>query len=65
MIKTPTCRLPATMRQLRVFDVVARHSGFSRAAAELHLAQPTVSMQVRQLTEAVGMPLCEQIGKKI
>ena len=64
MIKTPTRRLPATMRQLRVFDAVARHSGFSRAAAELHLAQPTVSMQVRQLTEAVGMPLFEQIGKK-
>ncbi len=53
------------MRQLRVFDAVARHSGFSRAAAELHLAQPTVSMQVKQLAAAVGLPLFEQIGKKI
>jgi DNA-binding transcriptional LysR family regulator len=57
-------RLPATMRQLRVFDAVARHAGFSRAAAELHLSQPTVSMQVKQLAEAVGLPLFEQIGKK-
>jgi len=53
------------MRQLRVFDAVARHSGFSRAAAELHLSQPTVSMQVKQLSEAVGLPLFEQIGKRV
>ena len=58
-------RLPATMRQLRVFDAVARHSGFSRAAAELHLSQPTVSMQVKLLSEAVGLPLFEQIGKRV
>jgi DNA-binding transcriptional LysR family regulator len=57
--------LPATMRQLRVFEAVARHAGFSRAAAELHLSQPTVSMQVKQLSGAVGLPLFEQIGKKI
>ena len=53
------------MRQLRVFDAVARHAGFSRAAAELHLSQPTVSMQVKQLSETVGLPLFEQIGKRI
>ena len=53
------------MRQLRVFETVARHSGFSRAAAELHLSQPTVSMQVKQLSEAVGLPLFEKIGKRI
>jgi len=53
------------MRQLRVFDAVVRHSGFSRAAAELHLSQPTVSVQVRQLGEAIGLPLFEQIGKRI
>ena len=52
------------MRQLQVFDAVARHSGFSRAAAELHLSEPTVSMQVKQLSEAVGLPLFEQIGKQ-
>ena len=53
------------MRQLRVFEAVARHSGFTRAAAELHLSQPTVSMQVKQLSEAVGLPLFEQIGKRV
>jgi DNA-binding transcriptional LysR family regulator len=58
-------RLRATMRQLCVFDAVARNSSFSRAATELHLAQPTVSMQVKQLSEAVGLPLFEQIGKRI
>jgi DNA-binding transcriptional LysR family regulator len=57
--------LPATMRQLRVFAAVARHAGFSRAAAELHLSQPTVSMQVKQLSAAVGLPLFEQVGKKV
>jgi DNA-binding transcriptional LysR family regulator len=65
MSKISTKRLPATMRQLRVFAAVARHAGFSRAAAELHLSQPTVSMQVKQLSEAVGLPLFEQIGKKV
>ncbi len=65
MIKKAVLSLPATMRQLRVFEAVARHAGFSRAAAELHLSQPTVSMQVKQLSDAVGLPLFEQIGKKI
>ena len=65
MDKNPARRLPATMRQLRVFDSVARHSSFSRAATELHLSQPTVSMQVKQLSEAVGLPLFEQIGKRV
>ncbi|MEI6303967.1 MAG: LysR substrate-binding domain-containing protein [Betaproteobacteria bacterium] len=65
MSTKPVRRLPATMRQLHVFDAVARHSGFGRAATELHLAQPTVSMQVKQLAETVGLPLFEQIGKQI
>ncbi|MBI4983910.1 MAG: LysR family transcriptional regulator [Rhodocyclales bacterium] len=54
-----------TLRQLRVFESVARHLSFSRAAEEMHLTQPAVSMQVRQLEEMVGLPLTEQIGKKI
>jgi len=65
MDKNPAKRLPATMRQLRVFDSVAKHSGFSKAATELHLSQPTVSMQVKHLSEAIGLPLFEQIGKQI
>jgi DNA-binding transcriptional LysR family regulator len=54
-----------TIRQLKVFEAVARHMGFTRAAEELHLTQPAVSMQVKQLEEHVGLPLFEQVGKKI
>jgi len=54
-----------TLRQLRVFEAVARHRSFSRAAGELHLTQPAVSMQVKSLEQQTGMPLFEQIGKKI
>ena len=55
----------ATLHQLKVFEVVARHSSFTRAAEELFLTQPTVSMQVKQLAKAVGLPLFEQIGKRL
>jgi len=56
--------LHLTLRQLKVFEAVARHASFSRAAEELHLSQPAVSMQVKQLEENVGMPLLEQLGKR-
>ena len=55
----------ATLRQLQVFEVVARNLSFTRAAEELHLTQPTVSIQIKQLTDIVGLPLLEQIGKRI
>ena len=55
----------ATLRQLKVFEAVARHRSFSRAAEELHLTQPAVSTQVSKLVEHVGLPLYEQLGKKI
>src|SRR3954470_9439928 len=55
----------ATLRQLKVFEAVARHSSFSRAAEELHLTQPAVSTQVSKLSEHAGLPLFEQVGKKI
>jgi DNA-binding transcriptional LysR family regulator len=55
----------ATLRQLKVFESVARHLSFSRAAEELHLTQPAVSTQVRKLEEHAGLPLFEQLGKKI
>ena len=51
--------------QLAVFEASARLGSFSRAAEELHLAQPTVSVQIKKLTETVGLPLFEQIGRKI
>ena len=54
-----------TLRQIRVFAAVARHLSFTRAARELHLTQPAVSQQMRLLEQEVGMPLIEQIGRKI
>jgi DNA-binding transcriptional LysR family regulator len=54
-----------TLRQFRVFEAVARNLSFSRAAAELHLSQPAVSMQVRGIETILGLPLTEQLGKKI
>ena len=54
-----------TWNQLCIFDAVARHSSHTRAAEELHVVQPTISAQIKLLTDAVGMPLFEQIGKKI
>lgn len=57
--------LHLTFRQLSVFEAVARHLSFSRAARELHLTQPAVSMQIKQLEENVGTALFEQLGKKI
>jgi LysR family transcriptional regulator, low CO2-responsive transcriptional regulator len=55
----------ATLHQLKVFEAVARHSSFTRAAEELFLTQPTVSMQVKQLSKTVGLPLFEQVGKRL
>lgn len=57
--------LHLTLRQLQVFESVARQLSFSRAARELHLSQPGVSMQIKQLEAAAGHALFEQIGKKV
>jgi len=57
--------LHLTFRQLSVFEAVARNLSFSRAAQELHLSQPAVSMQIKQLEENVGISLFEQLGKKV
>ena len=55
----------STFRQLKVFETIARLGSFTRASEELFLTQPTVSMQIKKLTDAVGLPLFEQIGKKM
>lgn len=55
----------ATLHQLKVFEAIARSGSFTRAAEEMFLSQPTVSQQIKQLTKAVGMPLFEQIGKRL
>ncbi len=57
--------LHLTLRQLQVFEKVASHLNYSRAAEELYLSQPAVSMQIKQLEQNIGLPLFEQMGKKI
>jgi len=57
--------LHLTLRQLKVFESVSRNLSFSRAAEELYLTQPAVSMQIKQLEGNVGLPLFEQMGKRI
>ena len=54
-----------TLRKMRVFAAVARNLSFTRAARELHLTQPAISQQVKLLEEEIGMPLFEQIGRKV
>jgi len=51
--------------QLMVFEAVARLGSFTRAGEELCLAQPTVSVQVRKLSESLGLPLIEPFGRKV
>src|SRR5438067_1920267 len=52
------------LARLETLAAVARHGSFSHAARELHLSQPAVSMQVRQLEQALGVPLLERVGKR-
>ncbi|MBI5041058.1 MAG: LysR family transcriptional regulator [Gammaproteobacteria bacterium] len=54
-----------TLRQLEILEAVARCGSFSRASTELHLTQPAVSMQIKQLEVTLGMPLFEHMGKHI
>jgi LysR family transcriptional regulator, low CO2-responsive transcriptional regulator len=54
-----------SFRQLRVFQAVAQHLSHTRAADELHLTQPAVSMQIHQIEEAAGLPLFEKLGKHL
>lgn len=67
MIKSQAGKLARriSLRQLQVFEAVARLLSFTRAAEELFLSQPTVSMQIKKLETDIGLPLTEQIGKKI
>ena len=53
----------ATLTQLRTLDAVARLGGVGKAAAALHLAQPTVSTQLRELAAATDLQLFEPEGR--
>ncbi|GIM48370.1 HTH-type transcriptional regulator CitR [Collibacillus ludicampi] len=50
---------------LRTFVVMAKELNFHRTAERLFLAQPTVSVHIRQLEEYVGYPLFERTGRKV
>ncbi len=54
-----------SLRQLRVFEAAAAHRSFSRAAEQLHLTQPGVSMHIKELEASAGLPLFERLGKKL
>lgn len=55
----------ATLQQLRLFEAVARLGSVTRAAGEVHLSQPAVSIQVKRLEAQVGMPLLESVGRTL
>lgn len=55
----------ATLRQLQIFLAAAEHQSFARAAEVLHLTQPAVSMQMSQLSEALGVALFERRGRNL
>lgn len=57
-------RMHISLRQLELFASVARNESFSRAAEEMHLTQPAVSVQIKNLEENVGVPLFEYIGRR-
>jgi DNA-binding transcriptional LysR family regulator len=54
-----------TLPQLRALDAAARLGSLTRAAEELHMAQATASVQIKKLSETVGLPLFEQVGNRI
>jgi LysR family transcriptional regulator, low CO2-responsive transcriptional regulator len=54
-----------TLRQLRTFKTVADLNSFSLAAHRLKLSQPSVSYQVKELEETLGLPLIDRLGKRI
>jgi len=68
---TPPAAMPdylirhATLRQLQVFEAIVRLGSFTRAAEELFLTQPTVSMQIKKLADSMGLPLFEHVGRNV
>ena len=54
-----------TLRHMKIFVAVFQHSNITRAAAELHLAQPSVSLAIKELEEYYGIQLFARIGRRI
>ncbi|MBF0265164.1 MAG: LysR family transcriptional regulator [Gammaproteobacteria bacterium] len=53
-----------TLRQLQIFESTVRLGSFTKAAEELFLTQPTVSMQIKKLADSLELPLFEHLGRK-
>ena len=53
-----------TLRQLQIFEAIARLGSYTKAAEELFLTQPTVSMQIKKMSDSVGLPLFEKVDRK-
>ena len=53
------------LRHLRYFLAVAEASHFTKAAAQLHVSQPTLSHQIRQMEGQLNLPLFDRIGRRI
>ena len=53
-----------TLRQLQIFESIARLGSYTKAAEELFLTQPTVSMQMKKVSDTIGLPLFEQVDRK-
>jgi len=51
-----------SLRQLQIFEAVVRFGGYTRAAEALHLSQPTISSQIKKLSDTLGHTLLEQAG---
>ncbi len=56
---------PFTFRQLRAFEVIARHGSFSRAADEMLLTQPALSIQMKKIADDIGLPLFDTSARKL
>jgi len=54
-----------TLKQLRIFEAVAKHQSYTLASKSLFLTQPAISMQIKQLEEYVGLALFERLGKQV
>lgn len=65
MAESPTQERELTLHQLRTFRAVAEQLSFSAAAHELSISQPSVSYQVKELEQALGLTLVDRLGKRV
>ena len=57
--------MPVTLRQLRYFQAVVEHGSFTRAAESVHVSQPALSLQIRELEDILGVPMFERESRGV